>query len=607
LAVHKFQLNKAMTQSKLNYFLVGFLFMLIFVLESSGNIQTPMFMQIYGSNSPSFVRQEIIDDPDDWIFWKGNSSTAMLNTSDGRLVEIDKANKSECKITYNFIPPDIRSVSYISDGKILNASVWLSSPFKEPPLNDTVDIFQEDLRITISKTNLSLKEYVDRNRVNISHVIHPLFGIEENSTVIAGKEAHKILYTDKRNGLRVMQFWTIDSHKAFNVTYSAMPSEYDDYYARNIRHMIDTFEIGTLHNEKSPQKQSKINFLKFEDHGIRIEYPAHWKKQENENAESTIITFRSPFDDKREPSYHETTFTMAIDVDSVHDEGTDYRIIYSRVPNDSWTGNWSRQLQEISAHESIKVLEEHRIYPNFNDREEPYIPFSFNLDKVNSPQQYKVVFYITDYFVIGHRFCRLVDTTNWVIVPPPNFVMSASPSSVVMRPGEENNILVEIKGIANLQSEATLSIDNSRKDLLTTLIPNRTSIPSSSSGTSNLHIKVFDNTTVGTPTPVILPLRAIITFPTAITNRGGDTFSNNRSINLPESSNFTLTIMPHYTPAEQLNNFVNTWITPASGIWTFLAGIGAVVAPLFVHFYRKKQKPRRPSNKEEGDNATRHN
>jgi hypothetical protein len=95
---------------------------------------------------------------------------------------------------------------------------------------------------------------------------------------------------------------------------------------------------------------------------------------------------------------------MAIDVDSVHDAGTDYRVIYSRIPHNSWTGNWSGQLQEISVYDKIKVLEEHNNYPNFTDKEEPYILFSFDLNKINSPQQYKAVLYITVYFVKDHRF-----------------------------------------------------------------------------------------------------------------------------------------------------------------------------------------------------------
>ena len=342
--IAQYILKTAVRLSKSKYALQGFLIALILGMLSQGYVQMPI-KQIYANNSPSFVRQEITDSSGDWIFWKGNSSTAPINTHDGKLVEINKANDvSECKTNNDSFPPDIRSVSYISDGKDLNSTIWLSSPFEEPQLNDTIDIFQEEVKVTISNNDLTLTQFVERNMVNISHIFNPSFGIEANSTIIAGKQAHKVVYNDKRNELRVMQLWTIDGDKAYNITYSAMPGEYDSYYLRNIKHMVDTFELRTFDNEKSTLKRSKTNFLPYEGHGIRIEYPVDWNKTESTNAEFTDISFRSPFDDKREPSWHEITITMAIDVDSVHDAGTDYRVIHSRIPNNYWTGNWSRQL-----------------------------------------------------------------------------------------------------------------------------------------------------------------------------------------------------------------------------------------------------------------------
>jgi hypothetical protein len=124
-------------------------------METSCYTKSPIFLKTYANGSPSFIRQEIIDDPADWIFWRGNSSTAKISTDEGILTEIDKAdNLSECITNNTFIPSDIRSVSYISDGRDLNVTVWLSNPFVEPPLNDTLDTFREGLNITISNTDL---------------------------------------------------------------------------------------------------------------------------------------------------------------------------------------------------------------------------------------------------------------------------------------------------------------------------------------------------------------------------------------------------------------------------------------------------------------------
>ena len=80
------------------------------------------------------------------------------------------------------------------------------------------------------------------------------------------------------------------------------------------------------------------------------------------------------------------------------------------------------------------------------------ILFYFDLNKVNFPQQYKAVFYITDYFVLHHVFCRLLDVTNWIIAPPPEFTLSSTPSNVLLRPGAEKDLEVVVKGNSNVPS-----------------------------------------------------------------------------------------------------------------------------------------------------------
>jgi hypothetical protein len=553
------------------------------------------------AESPSFVRQEIIDDSVDWLVWKGSSSNKIqLNTQDGNIVEVDKAdNSTECEIDKNFILPDIQSVSYVSDGKNLSATVWLTSRFEEPPLNYTIDTFQEELMIKISNWNLTLKEYTD---VNIARLLDPTtgFAIEEDnssSTMLSGNQAYNISYTDRRgqDEVKVMQIWTVKGDKAYDITYSGLPSKYNQYLPI-IQKMLDSFEITLTSSSESSfdKKYSDIGdgFLSYEGSGIRIGYPFDWNVDQNNNTEATTIQFRSPFEDSKSdiPSWRETTFTMAIDIDSIHDAGTDYRVIYSRVPHDTWTGYWTKQVREISAYDKIRVTEENKNYTGFYEREDPsHLLFSFDLNKVNSPQRYKAVFYITDYIIKNHRFCTLIDTTNWVIIPPPDFDISANPSSLVLRPGEEKNIQLQLKGNTDLQSEASLSAGNGYDNhIQPEFFPNnKTSIPPSGSGSHSLIIKADDT---AQPRTYTFPIIANISFPTSITNRGGETFNNNKSVSIIESSNLTLTVLPPYTPQEHLSNFTKDWITPITGIWTFIAGVGTVMGPLILYLYRKRKK-----------------
>ena len=50
-----------------------------------------------------------------------------------------------------------------------------------------------------------------------------------------------------------------------------------------------------------------------------------------------------------------------------------------------------------------------------------------------------------------------------------------------------------------------------------------------------------------------------------------------------------LTVLRPLTAEEHLEIFYKSWVSPITGIWTFMAGIGAVIAPLIISIYRKRQ------------------
>ena len=537
------------------------------------------------------------------------------------------------EVLKSYFSPDIESVSYISDGNTLNVTVWLTGPFEEPPLTDKLDDFQENLKLHISKTNLTLANYTDIKR---GQIIDPFdqSPVEENSTSLSGYPAYEIVHSGKDNAntgnnkQKLMQVWTIIDGNAYEFTYSALDDKYLEFLPV-IRQMIESLtiknnvtakdmNIKSLSLTSSNRSSSQVeDFSVYNRSGIIMSYPKDWvveDKNQNPNEGMTIV-FRSPFEDVlgKEPSWREITYTMAVDIDSVHDVGTDYRIKILRTNDENWNWNWSKQVQEVSAYDKVRILQEDKNYTSFATRDNPFILFSFDLNNVNAPSQYKAVFYITDYYVINHRLCRLIDTTNWVIIPPPNFDISVKPSSlIVLRPNEEKTVQLQIKGDSDLQSEAVITTNSDtstgnttsssnnmttegtgnnlqygNKDIGLQFTPNVIPVPPSGVGASTLYIKAAENATAK---PHTFPIVANISFPTSITNRGGEIFNNSRSVNVMESTNLTLTVLPPYTFNEQMNNFVAAWITPISGVWSFVAGVGAVVVPLILYFYRRKQK-----------------
>ena len=109
---------------------------------------------------------------------------------------------------------------------------------------------------------------------------------------------------------------------------------------------------------------------------------------------------------------------------------------------------WRQDLYEISLDGTSKKKDT-KIYHEFPDGKE-YLDFSIDLNNVSNPQNYNILSYIVDSYVKNGRYCRMVDLTDWILIPPPDFSIKISPTSLEMRPGDDENVLVFIKGYVNV-------------------------------------------------------------------------------------------------------------------------------------------------------------
>jgi hypothetical protein len=57
-----------------------------------------------------------------------------------------------------------------------------------------------------------------------------------------------------------------------------------------------------------------------------------------------------------------------------------------------------------------------------------------------------------------------------------------------------------------------------------------------------------------------------------------------------------LTVLPPLTLQQHLGKFVSDLIVPISGLWALLAAIGAVVIPITIRMYKRKDKKRAKKN-----------
>jgi serine/threonine-protein kinase len=68
---------------------------------------------------------------------------------------------------------------------------------------------------------------------------------ESSSTTLAGKPAHKVVFSATDNNQvkrKALQLWTVVDNKAILITYKAQPDKYSSYLP-TIEKMINSFQI----------------------------------------------------------------------------------------------------------------------------------------------------------------------------------------------------------------------------------------------------------------------------------------------------------------------------------------------------------------------------
>lgn len=301
----------------------------------------------------------------------------------------------------------------------------------------------------------------------------------------------------------------------------------------------------------------------------------------------------------------ERSYAMLIHIDSAYDIGQNYQdaIQWSPITN-TWNNIIKQSSPPFILHtDNDKVLHQEKNYTDFFVKGKNYVDLSLNLGTIGSPSQYSIVSYASDtYMTKDYHVCHLIDTTSIVHIPPPEFVMSTLPNSVILFPGENKTIELQIKSNTNLNSHVMV-YTNQTEDVMITFTPQDISVLPSGIATSLLQIKASENAKTH---PYTIPIYANITFPTTITNwLSGDIFANPQSAVINKASNFTLTVRQPLTFPEQLKNTWESWGSPINGFVGLITAIGGggIVGLVYRKITKRRNEKRDMDIKRrEGDN-----
>jgi hypothetical protein len=337
--------------------------------------------------------------------------------------------------------------------------------------------------------------------------------------------------------------------------------------------------------------------------------------------------------------YELVDYGMYFDTDSNNEtglSGIDYKV---EVSWDNKSGTWTRLFEEWSSSGDSKTLSKQENITDFFEVGASHVTLSADLDSMLSPNNYRVLFYAEGINYLQKQFSWIIDSTNWISVPSPELVFVISPSPIVLTQGGES--IAEVRINSSSAEELELNInpyvtENSSNSRLITMSPDSEKLLVPPFGAASTHMRV-SITSDTEPTDYMAIMRANITtlrtqafaepgFSQSetqenATNNGQDLgistmFQRQRS----EFVSNTITDEPVYKSSvfsiqvkewrfdEQLNSFVNQWVTPLTTIYTALSSIVAGVLG-WIYGRRRQRKTSRQEKRviEDQDNKNNNN
>ena len=163
--------------------------------------------------------------------------------------------------------------------------------------------------------------------------------------------------------------------------------------------------------------------------------------------------------------------------------GIDYQVEIS-----GQNGKWTRTLSQWSSIGTNRILsKENYTDTNFFVNNGSYILLSADLSSMGSPDKYRMIFYAEQ--ISGSVW--LVDATNWVHIPQPEFDISASPNSLDISQGDNKTIIIQIKSTTGFTPTVKLYSENLKtSNMKLNFYPNEITVPSYGINSSRAYLYV---------------------------------------------------------------------------------------------------------------------
>ena len=298
---------------------------------------------------------------------------------------------------------------------------------------------------------------------------------------------------------------------------------------------------------------------------------------------NTRIWFTAPFKEPQDLDNLLSTYgilplqriySLYVDIDSSYDIGEVYQL---RISWDSKEKTWKKMLWELPPPTGTfikpKVSNVVENFTDFYEKNHNYLDLSLNLSHITLPERYTVLVYATEVFRTKDLvFCTVRDVTNALYMPPPEFTISNTPSSISLRPGDQRFMEIQIRNNNTpFNSDVLLSISNNTPGIEIEITPNRTSIPPKGIVTALLSIKAENSVS---PRPYTLSLDTDIILKTNLSNILGNLrMDDTRPAFISKTYDFTLNVMEPLSINDHMIQMLDNWIDPLTGTYATIVTI----------------------------------
>jgi hypothetical protein len=309
---------------------------------------------------------------------------------------------------------------------------------------------------------------------------------------------------------------------------------------------------------------------------------------------NATIWINGTFEEKPPPQFGNVSYGAYFDVDfneKTGPRGIDYRV---ETVRENGSEQWSRVFEEWSPSGKQRVIEKIDNYTGFYKEGEGFVTIDADLEAMGSPDIFRVVFFAETY---NGLFKWYADYTNWIILPPPEFVLSTVPESVVLDQGGDENIAIQIKSTTGSEPTVYLSPMPSNATESMTLSDDVVHMPSLGMATTRLDIKSKPNAEAGThliflKANAIFPLQPIVEgVANSPAGTGGirpeeEALQKQGNQDMEQLLSFIIKINEPITSLEQIRIFWDQWGNAVSFI------VGTSVFGVFKDRFWKIMKPK---------------